>query len=83
MAFFSNTTMKIANQDQNMHQVIECPSCRQSNSFIVNKEVASCPNCGHDIWTLEAGYYGLVDLFSGKEKWGDYSEWFKTGDGSI
>lgn len=71
MAFFSNTTMKIANQEHNKHQVIECPFCRQSHSLMINKEVASCPNCGHDIWTLEAGYYGLLDLFSGKERWGN------------
>ncbi|MGI6514412.1 MAG: hypothetical protein GX052_06680 [Syntrophomonadaceae bacterium] len=62
--------MKIANQDENLHQVIECPLCRQSNLFNLYRGAAFCPNCGHDIWNLEAGYYGLLDLFSGEGKWG-------------
>ncbi|MGI6549884.1 MAG: hypothetical protein ACOX4Q_07585 [Syntrophomonadales bacterium] len=70
MALFSNTTMKIANREQNDYQVIECPFCRQSNSFDPKERVLCCPNCGRDIWSSEIGYYGLLDLFPEADKWG-------------
>ncbi len=70
VAFFSNVTMKMANRSRNKYQVIECPYCRQSSRLTPNLEHTVCYICGHDIWNVEAGYYGLLDLFSGECKWG-------------
>ncbi len=71
MALFSNTTMKIANREQNDCQVIECPLCRESNYFNPKERVLCCPNCGRDMWFSEVGYYGLLDLLPEADKWGN------------
>lgn len=65
MAFFSDCTMKIANREQYKDRMIECPFCGISVKCSNARETLHvCPECGHDIWTLEAGYYGLLELFS-------------------